>query len=87
MKSFEDSMPKIGQKLIYTKPTEFAFHTNVIQDEKLLVIGREYTLKNININSSSVYIWLEEIECYNQERNLPYFNLWAFNWEGKDLEC
>jgi hypothetical protein len=35
------------------------------------------------LNSSSSFIWLEEIEPYDKERDMPFFNLWSFDWEGR----
>lgn len=74
--------PKNGTKVTFTTPAKFAFHNNVVQDQDLLEIGKEYTVRRTQVNSSSSYVWLEEIEVYNEEHDKPYFNLWSFDWEG-----
>jgi hypothetical protein len=51
-----------------------------VDDQKLLVQGQEYTVRKTQLNSSSTYVWLEEIEVYNAERDLPFFNLLCFDW-------
>ena len=76
-------LPKDGQKVIFNKPLKMHWFTNVVQDQKLLEIGKEYTVRKTNLNSSSTYVWLEEIETYDAERDLPFFNMWCFDWEGK----
>lgn len=77
--------PKDGQKIKFAKPSKFAWFTNTIEDEKLLEIDKEYTVKKTELNSSSSYVWLEEIDCYDEERNLPFFNLHAFTWTLPEL--
>jgi len=75
--------PKDGQKVTFTTPTKFAFRNNVVADQDLLEVGKEYTVRRTQLNSSSSYVWLEEIPVYNEEHDLPFFNLWAFDWEGR----
>jgi hypothetical protein len=76
-------LPKVGQKITFTRPTKFAFHINVVDDQKLLEIDKEYTVRKTQLNSSSAYVWLEEIPSYNEEHDKPYFNVWCFDWEGR----
>lgn len=76
-------LPKNGQKVVFTEPLTMHWFTNVVADQKLLEIGKEYTVRKTNLNSSSTYVWLEEIEAYDVERDLPFFNMWCFDWEGK----
>jgi len=76
-------LPKDGQKITFTQPCEQAWFTNVVKDQELLETGKEYTVRKTNLNSSSTYVWLEEIEPYDTERDLPFFNIWSFDWEGK----
>jgi hypothetical protein len=78
----EMGFPKDGQKIIFKEPAKFTFFKNVIDDQELLKVGQEYTVKKTNLNSSSSYVWLEEIPTYDQERDLPFFSLWSFTWEG-----
>lgn len=75
--------PKDGQKVTFTTPAKFAFHKNVVQDQELLEIGKEYTVRRTQLNSSSAYVWLEDIKAYNEEHDRPYFNLWSFDWQDR----
>ena len=76
----EMGFPKDGQKVIFKEPLTIHWFTNVVEDQKLLEIGKEYTVRKTQLNSSSSFIWLEELEPYDQERDLPFFNLWSFSW-------
>lgn len=75
--------PKDGQKVIFKEPLTIHWFSNVVQDQKLLEIGKEYTVRKTQLNSSSSFIWLEEVEVYSTEQDLPFFNLWSFDWEGR----
>jgi hypothetical protein len=81
-------LPKEGQKIKFTKPTKFALHTNVIEDEKLLELGKEYTVKQTELNSSSTYVYLEEfwdddLDMYRN--NQKCFSMGAFEWELPEI--
>jgi len=82
-------LPKPGQKVKYMNPTKFAFHTNVIEDEKnLLELGKEYTVRKVNLNSSSTYVFLEEfwVEGLDEYRNnQKCFSMHAFEWEMPEI--
>lgn len=83
---FEDrkeamGFPKDGQKITYSKPTKVAWFKSVVDAEKLLTLGNQYTVRRTELNSSSSYVWLEEFP--EDDRNQPFFSLWAFDWEGK----
>jgi hypothetical protein len=80
MRNNSTEYPIVGQKIRYTLPTKFHWFTHVIDDEKLLELGKEYTVKKIEIMSSCVYVELVEFPFYDKERELPFFNLWAFSW-------
>lgn len=74
-------IPIKGQKVIFEKYTEHHWFTNILKDEKkFLQIGKEYTIKEVIPASSGYYVELEEIPFYDEERKLPFFNLWAFKW-------
>ena len=75
--------PVDGQKVVFSEPLTIHWFSNVVQDQSLLEIGKEYTVKKTQLNSSSSFIWLEELEVYDDERDLPFFNLWSFSWEGR----
>ena len=75
--------PKDGQKIIFANPIEIHWFTNVVKDQELLEVGKEYTVRKTQLNSSSSFVWLEELEPYDTERDMPFFSLWCFDWEGK----
>jgi len=79
----EMGFPKDGQKITFKKPTEMCWFKNVVDDQRYLAVGQEYTVRKTQLNSSSSYVWLEELEPYDTERDMPFFNLWSFDWEGK----
>ena len=77
-------IPNKGQKIRFANPAKIHWFTNVVDDQKLLEVGAEYTVDKIHIASSATYVWLEEIECYDEERELPFFNLHSFEWEDEE---
>jgi hypothetical protein len=70
--------PPVGTKIKFKTPILGHWFTNVVEDQKLLEIGKEYTIKKIGVASSSTYVWLEEIPIYDTERDLPFFNYHSF---------
>ncbi len=81
-------LPREGQKIRFLEPTKFAFHTNVIEDEKLLELGKEYTVKKTELNSSSTYVYLEEFwedDMDMYRNNQKAFSRGAFEWELPDI--
>jgi len=86
MNTFEDDkerlgFPADGQRITFKHPCEYSWFDSVVDDQKLLVQGQEYTVRKTELNSSSAYVWLQEIEVYDAERDLPFFNLVCFDWE------
>ena len=79
----EMGFPRDGQKVVFKEPLTIHWFSNVVQDQNLLEIGKEYTVRKTQLNSSSSFIWLEEVEVYSTEHDLPFFNLWSFDWEGR----
>jgi hypothetical protein len=75
--------PKDGQTVTFTTPVKFAFHNNVVADQDLLEVSKEYTVRRTQLNSSSAYVWLEEIPVYDEESDRPFFNLWSFDWQDR----
>ena len=74
--------PIKGQKIRYTTPTKHHWFVNISEDEKnLLKLGEEYTVKSVELNSSSTYVWLEEYFTKEDWHDNPMFNLSAFTWE------
>jgi hypothetical protein len=81
-------LPKEGQKIKFAKPTKWALHTNVIEDEKLLELGKEYTVKKTELNSSSTYVYLEEFwddDMDMYRNNQKCFSMHAFEWELPEI--
>lgn len=75
--------PEDGQKVVFSEPLTIHWFTNVVKDQELLEIGKQYTVRKTQLNSSSSFVWLEELEAYDVERDLPFFNLWSFDWPGR----
>ena len=79
----EMGFPEDGQKIIFNEPIKIHWFKNVVEDQTLLEVGKEYTVRKTQLNSSSSFVWLEELETYDAERDLPFFNLWSFKWAGR----
>jgi hypothetical protein len=82
-------LPLPGQKITFKAPAAWGYFTNVIEDEKtLLVPGQEYTVKKTSLNSSSTYVYLEEywIEGLDEYRNnQKMFTMQSFSWEKPEI--
>ena len=77
------NLPRPGTKVTFTKKTKFAFFKSTIENEDLLELGAEYTVKKVNLNSSSTYVYLEEFWDENLDTyrfNQKAFNIGAFTW-------
>lgn len=89
-RQFLHGLPLPGQKIKYVKPTKFAFHSNVIEDEKnLLKLGEEYTVRKVELNSSSTYVFLQEFweEGLDEYRyNQKFFSMHAFEWDKPAID-
>ena len=68
----------VGTKVKFKTPILGHWFTNIVEDQKLLEIGKEYTIRKVEVASSSTYIWLDEIPVYDEERDLPFFNYHSF---------
>lgn len=68
--------PKIGSKVIFKGTTKFWF-TNIVEDaNKLLEVGKEYTIKKLELASSWCGVVLEEFPD----------NRFALNWFDHEKE-
>jgi hypothetical protein len=67
-----------GTKVKFVKPITDHWFTNVVEDQKLLEIGKEYTVEKVEMASSSTFVWLQEISPYDEDRRLPFFNYHSF---------
>jgi hypothetical protein len=67
-----------GTKAKFVKPITHHWFNNLVEDQKLLEIGKEYTVEKVEIASSGTYLWLQEIPIYDEERDLPFFNYHSF---------
>lgn len=67
-----------GTKVKFTKPIKIHWLKTLVEDQKLLEVGKEYTIKRVEVASSTTYVWLEEIPVYDEERSLPFFNYHSF---------
>lgn len=82
-------LPKVGQKITFVRVTP-SYFTNVKEDtERLLEIGKEYTVRDVEINSSSTHVWLEEFPNIFDSKNevdQPFFNMSSFEWNTPELD-
>lgn len=62
---------KVGDKIIFRKSQHHWF-INRIKNAEKLITGNEYTVKEINVASSSTGVILEET---NEEVELSWFNI------------
>ena len=82
--------PKEGQKIRFLRETPSWF-INVQEDSKLLEIGKEYTVRKTQLNSSSSYVWLKEFPNIFDDndtsdgRDQPFFNLASFSWDKPEI--
>jgi hypothetical protein len=78
-------LPLVGQKITFIEPT-MSWFTNVNEDAKKLIPGQEYTVRKTELNSSSTYVWLEELPNIfdsndpKDGRDQPFFNMGSFEW-------
>ena len=82
-------LPKEGQKIVYKNPTKFALQRCVVDNEALLTIGETYTVKKVNLNSSSTYVYLQEFhdDTLDEYRaTQKFFSMHAFEWEKPKIE-
>jgi hypothetical protein len=70
--------PPVGTKVKFSTPMIAHWFTNVVEDQKLLEVGKEYTVRKVEVSSSATYVWLDEIPMYDTERDLPFFNYHSF---------
>ena len=75
--------PKPGDKLQFTGKT-FAFHTNVIENGKKLLLGQEYTVRAVEVASSWCLIKLMEFPETSVFGG-DWFALSFFEWPKKFL--
>jgi hypothetical protein len=77
-------LPKPGQKIKFREAAKYAFIPQTAQSEhNLLEQGQEYTVRDVELNSSSTYVWLEEFPEENGHD--VFFNLHSFDWVMPDL--
>lgn len=75
-------LPRVGQKITFKNPAKFAFIQATIQAEKdLLEVGKIYTVRNVQLNSSTTYVWLEEFPDEN-----VFFNMHSFEWDAPEIQ-
>ena len=79
-------LPVEGQKIKFIKHT-LSWFTNAMEDEKrLLEVGKEYTVYDTSLNSSSTYVWLKEFMKDGTDKyDNPFFNMSAFDWIKPEL--
>lgn len=88
-RQFLHGLPQQGQKVKYVKPSEWCWHTDILENEKLLELGKEYTVRRVQLNSSSTYVCLEEFwdeDLDEYRHNQKSFNMHAFSWEKPKID-
>ena len=82
--SIFNGLPKPGQEITFIQPAKFGFHKSILEDEKnLLIPCAKYTVKRVEVASSSTYVCLEEfwVDGLDEYRNnQKKFNLGSFGW-------
>lgn len=78
-------LPKVGQKIVFRQPAKFAFLSSTVNAENnLLEVGKTYTVRDVELNSSTTYVWLEE---FPEEQNGDvFFNMHSFDWEAPEIQ-
>jgi len=71
--------PADGQQIHFVQPAKRHWFTSVIEDQKLLSVGGLYRVRKTELNSSSSYVWLEDV--FRKDGTRPFFNLHSFEWE------
>ena len=72
--------PRDGQKIKAIANETQSWFTNVMEDTKKLEVGKEYTVRKTELNSSTSYVWLEE---FGEDM---FFNLHSFEWELPEID-
>lgn len=72
--------PKDGQKIKAITNETQSWFTNVKEDTKKLEIGKEYTARKTELNSSTSYVWLEE---FGED---VFFNISSFEWVLPEID-
>lgn len=69
--------PEKGDKIIF-KGAEFSRFNDHLENAKKLTLGAEYTISEIQVNSSSCFVWLEGFE--------EEFSLHMFDYTKRELK-
>lgn len=85
-------LPLPGQKIVFTNPSKIHWFIDILENEKLLELGKEYTVKKTLLLSSATYVWLEEFwddsieeSIDEDDSNQKSFRLHSFEWELPEL--
>jgi hypothetical protein len=70
-------VPK-GTKIKFVKPIKIHWFTNVVEDQTLLEVGKDYTVEKVEMSSSSTFVWLQEFPLRAEGRYTPFFNYHSF---------
>lgn len=84
-----NALPKVGQKIRFEAYTKFSFHREIKENEKLLKIGEQYTIRKYHIGGSTTYVELEEFHDPNLDEyrsNQKMFSIFAFCWDAPELD-
>jgi hypothetical protein len=71
-------LPPKGTKIKFVKPIKIHWFNNIVEDQKLLEVGRIYTVEKVEMASSATYIWLQEFPPFEEGNRLPFFSYHSF---------
>jgi UDP-glucose 4-epimerase len=67
-----------GTKIKFVKPITKHWFSNVVEDQNLLEVGKDYTVEKVEVSSSSTFVWLQEFPIREEGRCTPFFNYHSF---------
>lgn len=74
------NLPKPGDKIVFNKLSSWHWFTNILESEKKLVIGQEYTVDKTELASSATYVWTKE---FPEEM----LSMHAFTWTVPEIKA
>lgn len=82
-------LPVKGQKVVCKSKIKHHWFTDLVKrEQELLEVGKEYTVRDTELNSSSTYVWLEEFPDTNsdEKRGNVYFSMHSFEWKPEPID-
>ena len=77
-------VPKSGEKITFKYPKTSDVFLDLLENQKLLEINKEYTLSYINfVDMDSSCVSLVEFPSLSETSKPPMFSLTIFDWSGR----